>query len=85
MHPVSTALFLLGYALAVPIGTKIGSVVARQHRLALWGHHTGILIAAVGWLMRGQVLVAAAHGLWLGGVSVWYELSGSRRRATTGR
>jgi hypothetical protein len=85
VHPVSTALFLLGYGLALPIGTKIGAVVASQNRLAIWGHHIGLLIAAAGWLMRGQVLVAAAHGLWLTGVSVWFEFIGSRRRASSGR
>lgn len=85
MHPVSTALFLLGYGLAIPIGTKMGAVVAGQNRLAIWGHHIGLLIAAAGWLLRGQVLVAAAHGLWLAGVSAWYEFKGSRLRASTGR
>ncbi len=79
VHPLSTALFVLGYALAIPITSKLPAVVARQHRLALWGHQAGILVAALGWLLRGRVLVFVAHLLWMVGASAWFGISGRRR------
>lgn len=85
MHPLSTALFLLGYALALPIASRLPSVVARGQRLAMWGHQLGILAAALGWLLRGQVLVATAHGIWLAAAYAWFELRGPTRRAAAGR
>lgn len=79
MHPLSTALFLLGYALAIPIAGRLPSIVARQQRLAIWGHQVGILFASLGWLLRGQVLVAFAHMVWLAVVYAWFEVKGSGR------
>lgn len=79
MHPLSTALFLLGYSLALPIGSRLPSVVAGQNRLAMWGHQTGVLLAGVGWLLRGQILMAVVHAAWLIGASVWFGLKTPRR------
>lgn len=84
MHPLSTALFLLGYGLALPIGARLATVVAGQNRLAMWGHQAGVLLAGVGWLLRGQVLMAVIHGAWLIGASIWFGLR-TPRRSTTGR
>ena len=74
MHPVSTALFLLGYGLALPIGMRLAAVVAAQHRLALAGHQIGVAIALLGWLLRGSVMLAVAHGLWLVAARIWFTL-----------
>lgn len=84
MHPLSTALFLLGYALALPIATRMGAIVARQQRLALWGHQAGILTATLGWLLRGSVLVAVGHIIWLIIAQIWFGTSGQvgRTRAS---
>lgn len=84
MHPLSTALFLLGYSLALPIGARLASVVADQKRLAMWGHQAGVLLATLGWLLRGQVLVAVIHGAWLAGAYAWFGFR-TRRRTPTGR
>ena len=82
MHPVSTALFLLGYALAIPIAAKMTVIVERQSRLALAGHQVGILIAALGWVMRGSILVAVGHALWLLVAYLWFTYLGPGTRAT---
>jgi hypothetical protein len=74
MHPLSTALFLLGYGLALPIAFRLVGVVARQHRVALAGHQLGIGIALVGWLLRGSITAAALHGLWLAIARIWFAL-----------
>jgi hypothetical protein len=74
MHPLSTALFLLGYGLALPIGMRLVGVVAGQNRLALAGHQLGVVIALVGWLLRGSVVLAVVHGLWLVAARVWFSL-----------
>lgn len=74
MHPLSTALFLLGYALAIPIAGRLPAVVARRNRLAMWGHQTGILFVTLGWLLRGRVLVAVAHMIWLVIAYAWFEV-----------
>jgi len=79
--PVSVPLLLLGYALALPIGMKLGKVVAQQHRLALLGHQVGILLAVAGWVVRGSPVLAAVHVLWLIGARVWFDLAGRRQRS----
>ena len=84
VHPLATALLLLGYGLALPIAARLSTVVAKGNRLAIWGHQLGMLVAALGWLFRGQVLVAAAHGLWLALAYTWFEVK-SPRRAAAGR
>jgi hypothetical protein len=72
VHPISTALFLLGYGLALPIGARLQAVVAGRHRLAMWGHQLGILIAALGWALRGGLAMAALHLAWLALAGVWF-------------
>ncbi len=79
MHPLSTALFLLGYALALPIAGRLPSIVANQQRLAMWGHQMGILFASLGWLVRGQVLVGFAHIIWLVAAYAWFTIKGASR------
>lgn len=72
MNPIATALFLVGYGLALPIGARLPTVVADQHRLAMWGHQLGILIAALGWALRGRPIMAVIHLLWLALAGVWF-------------
>ena len=74
MHPVSTALFLLGYGLALPIALQMSRIVAQQHRLAFVGHQVGVTIALVGWAIRGTITIALIHVLWVIGVRVWFHL-----------
>ncbi len=83
MHPLSTALFLLGYALALPIAAKMSSVVERQNRLALFGHQAGIMIATLGWLFRGSIFVAVGHIAWLFVAYGWFTFFGPGRQAVT--
>jgi hypothetical protein len=85
VHPLSTALFLLGYALAVPIVSRLPGIIARQQRLAMWGHQLGVLLAASGWLLRGQVAVALIHGVWLVVAYSLFEVLGSRAARASGR
>lgn len=80
MHPISTALFLVGYGLALPIATRLPTVVANQSRLAIWGHQFGLLIAALGWVLRGGILVAVLHLAWMAIASVWFGFSPLVRR-----
>ncbi|MEL6981751.1 MAG: hypothetical protein AAFO29_04940 [Actinomycetota bacterium] len=83
MHPISTALFLVGYGLALPIASRLATVVANQIRLAIWGHQLGMLIAALGWVMRGGVLVAVIHLAWMAFVGVWFGFAPMVRRRRT--
>jgi hypothetical protein len=82
VHPLSTALLLIGYGLSLPIGTKLSTVVRNQHRVALIGYQLGLLIAAGGWLLAGRTVVALAHALWFVLVRVWFWYVG--RRSTGG-
>jgi hypothetical protein len=82
VHPVSTALFLLGYGLALPIAFRLPSVVAEQNRLAIWGHQLGLLVVTLGWVLRGSVAMAIVHLAWMALASVWFgfrPLVGRRR------
>jgi hypothetical protein len=81
VHPVSTALFLLGYGLALPIGMKMGRVVAEQQRTALAGHQIGVVIALVGWLLKGSVAFAVVHVIWLVAVRLWFQVGGNTQRS----
>lgn len=76
MHPASTALFVLGYALALPIGFRLGRVVNGRQRLAFTGHQLGMVMAAGGWFLRGSTAIAVGHVLWLIGTRIWYGLAG---------
>lgn len=80
MHPISTALFLVGYGLALPIATRLPTVVANQNRLAIYGHQLGLLIAAFGWVLRGGVVIAVLHLAWMAIASVWFGFSPLVRR-----
>ena len=73
MHPASTVLFLIGYLLAVPVAFRMPQVVAQQHRLALIGHQTGVMLATLGWLSRGSFAVAVIHVVWMIGVRFWFS------------
>ncbi|MEZ5408835.1 MAG: hypothetical protein R2761_12470 [Acidimicrobiales bacterium] len=81
MQPVSVPLLLLGYALALPIGMKLGKVMAQQHRVALLGHQVGILLAVAGWALRGRTAMIVLHVLWLFAARVWFDLAGRRQRS----
>lgn len=81
MHPISTVLFLIGYALALPIAFRLGRVVSQQHRLALTGHQAGMTIAAIGWLVRGRVPMAVAHLVWIIAVRIWFAVGSQDSRA----
>lgn len=76
MHPLSTVLFLLGYSLAIPIGMRMVSIVATQQRLAVTGHQFGVVLALVGWLLRGSLVIALIHVAWLIGVRLWFQYGG---------
>lgn len=77
---MSTAFFLLGYGLSLPIATRLADVVARQQRLALWGHQFGMLLAGTGWVLRGQVLVMVGHVVWMIVAQIWFSLAGGEFR-----
>jgi hypothetical protein len=79
VQPVSTPLFLLGYALALPIGMRLGQMVAQRNRLALVGHQFGVGLALLGWLLRGSTVLVVAHLVWLVGAKLWFE-AGVRRQ-----
>ncbi len=64
MHPISTLLLILGYALAMPIAVRLASVRPRLVGLAIGGYQVGVIVAGLGWLLRGFRLVALAHLVW---------------------
>lgn len=65
MHPGSTALFLIGYGFSLPVLFRLRDVLGSGNRLALFGHQVGMLLAALGWMLRGQVGIALVHFTWL--------------------
>lgn len=73
MHPLTTILFLLGYALALPVAARMPQVVAQQHRLALTGHQVGVATATLGWLVRGSIVIVVIHVAWMVGVRLWFS------------
>ncbi len=81
MHPVSTALFLLGYGLALPIVFRLTRVISAQHRLAFAGHQLGMTVAMLAWVLSGRVVMAVIHGLWLIVARLWFA-TGSRQAKT---
>ena len=74
MHPASTAFLILGYALALPIGMRMASIVSQQHRLAFTGHQVGVGLALLGWVIRGSIMISLIHVVWLVGVRLWFQL-----------
>jgi hypothetical protein len=81
VHPVSTALFLLGYGLSLPIVFRLTRIIATQNRLAFAGHQVGMAMALVGWAVSGRVLMAVIHGAWLIGARIWFGLGEHRTPA----
>ena len=65
MNPVALALFLAGYGFALPVLTRWNRLPAKYKAHALTGHQFGIMLAAVGWLVRGRALIAGVHIAWL--------------------
>lgn len=82
MHPLSTVLFIAGYGLALPLAGRLGTIVAGQQRLAFAGHQIGVVVALLGWLVRGSFVMATLHAVWVVGARLWYATR-ERRRPTT--
>ena len=80
MHPLSTALLLLGYALAAPLAGRLPSIVRGQHRIAFAGHQAGMMLGLIGWLTRGGYTAAGIHAAWMIAVKIWFELAPRRHR-----
>ena len=64
MHPVSTLLLVIGYGLALPVALRAGRIPTRLRRLGLAGHQMGMIIAALGWAVRSNVVLAVVHLVW---------------------
>lgn len=79
MHPLSTALFLVGYGLSLPIVFRLVSIISSQHRVAFAGHQVGMAIALLGWAVNGRIMMAVVHGLWLVGARLWFAAVGRSR------
>lgn len=77
MHPVSTILFLFGYALTLPALTRLVAVMNERQRLPFAGHQLGMGVALIGWLLRGRWLIAGLHLTWMIGARVWFALGTS--------
>ena len=65
MNPVVFSLLLLGYGLAVPVLMNWRRIPTKYRANALIGHQLGVAVAALGWLVRGKILIAGAHLIWL--------------------
>ncbi len=76
MHPLSTALILLGSALCLPIAVKFSGVVKTGNRLAFIGNQIGVLIAMAGWLVSGRIWVALIHAVWFAAAQAWFVVIG---------
>ena len=70
---MSTLLFLIGYGLVVPIAAFRSRIKPKMLATAFGGHQLGLGIAALGWLLRSNVWVAAAHVAWAVVARVWFQ------------
>ncbi len=77
MHPVSTILFIFGYALTLPALTRLVAVMNERHRLPFAGHQLGMGVALLGWLLRGRWVIAGLHLVWMVVARVWFALGKS--------
>lgn len=84
MHPLSTALFVLGYALALPVIARLGRVRASGNRFAIIGHQVGMIVALLGWALRGSVALTLFHVVWIVGIRIWFgnDRPGTDHRST---
>ena len=73
VHPVSTLLFLIGYGLVLPIAFGRARIKPKMLTLAFAGHQLGLGVAALGWLLRGSVWIAAGHIAWAVVARVWFQ------------
>jgi len=78
MHPVSTVFLILGYALSLPIVYKLPEVIRQQKRLPIAGHQIGISLAILGWGLRSNIVIAAAHFIWILIVRLWFWYRGNK-------
>lgn len=74
---MSTVLFIAGYGLALPLAGRLSTIVTDRQRLAFAGHQVGVLIALLGWLVRGSIVMALVHVVWVVAAKLWY---GSKNR-----
>lgn len=72
MNPLALLLVMLGYSLAIPIGSKLPEVIRTKNKLALTGHQIGVIIAGGGWLLGARTALAWVHLIWLLVASIWY-------------
>ncbi len=82
MLGASILLLLIGYSLALPAVFKFASLKSLQHRFGrLWmiTHQFGLLIAATGWIVRRQFLLAGLHILLAVGVRLFVEYQQRRQ------
>ncbi len=63
---------MLGYSLAIPIGSKLPEVIRTRNKLALTGHQVGVIIAGLGWLVGARTPLVWMHLIWLLVASIWY-------------
>lgn len=80
MHPLSTALFVLGYGLALPIIAKLTVLKAKRSRVGIFGHQIGITIAMVAWAVRGRPTMVVLHLVWMIAVRIWFGNDGTTKR-----
>jgi hypothetical protein len=78
VHPLSTALLLVGYGLALPLAGRLPAIVQQQQRLAMAGHQAGMMVAMIGWISRGGYVAGAAHAVVMIGVKIWFDHAGRR-------
>lgn len=82
VHPLSTVLFIAGYGLALPLAARLSAIIATRQRLAFAGHQVGVVIALIGWLARGAIVMALLHAVWVVAARIWYASSERRRPVT---
>ncbi|MFV0526376.1 MAG: hypothetical protein ACK5RL_17975 [Acidimicrobiales bacterium] len=81
MHPLTTAMFIVGYALALPIGIRLSELAERGQRAALAGHQFGVVLAGVGWALSGRLVMAVLHLAWAVIAVAWFRV---KERAAAG-
>jgi hypothetical protein len=82
MTPVSLALLVVGYALAVPLTVWVPGFLRlwrRREPLLYAAAQGGAVLIVIGHALRGNVIGVTVNALWLLGFGVAYALEGRTR------
>ncbi len=76
-------LFLLGYGLAIPVLFRFSTIIEKRNSLGLFGHQLGVIIAGIGWALRGKLIVMLLHLVWIVVAKIWFSMAAKPAKGTS--